>query len=170
MERTIYIRNSGVKITDILDMIGRGYAYSAITEKYKSLSLTDIMATAWFAKELIEEYVTSDEMIEISAEIKLRATGQRVVNISKVREKHRRAYEKWPPEEDKRLAGLFRSGLGAKQIAVELERQPGAISARLDRLGLIDRHRKGSSKPTQSNSPPQSQPASHPEGVPPRRP
>jgi len=170
MERAIYIRNSGVTITDILDMIGRGYAYSAIVERHKSLSLTDIMAAAWFAKELIEEYVTTDERIEITAEIKLRASGQKVVNISKIREQHPRAYEKWTPEEDKRLTGFFRSGLRVEQIVKELERQPGAISARLDRLGLIDRHRKGISKPTQADSPPQFRPTSHHEQVPPRQP
>ena len=170
MERSIYIRNSGVKITDILDMIGRGYSYSAITEKHKSLSLTDIMAAAWFAKELIEEYVTSDEVIVISAEIKLRASGQRVVNVSKIREEFPRAYEKWPPEEDKQLTGLFRSGLKIQQIAIELKRQPGAISARLDKLGLTEQHRKESNNPTQSNSPPRSQPTNHHDKVPPQIP
>jgi hypothetical protein len=66
--------------------------------------------------------------------------GGKPVNFSehqlKVREKHPRAYERWSDSEDARVTELHESGVSVEGIADELERQPGAVAMRLERLGL----------------------------------
>jgi superfamily II DNA helicase RecQ len=66
--------------------------------------------------------------------------GGKPVNFSehqlKVREKHPRAYERWSDSEDARVTELHESGVSVEGIANELERQPGAVAMRLERLGL----------------------------------
>jgi ATP-dependent DNA helicase RecQ len=57
----------------------------------------------------------------------------------RVREQHARAYERWSEEEDARVIGLHEGGATAAEIARELQRQPGAIEMRMERLGLIAR-------------------------------
>ena len=55
--------------------------------------------------------------------------------IDEVRQTHPRAYEKWTPEEDRRLLELFEAGCSIDDIAADLGRQPGAIESRLNRAG-----------------------------------
>lgn len=43
----------------------------------------------------------------------------------------------WSPEQDARLAELYRAGMSVINIAIELARTPGGIRARLKHLGLI---------------------------------
>ncbi|MFG2557008.1 hypothetical protein [Streptomyces sp. NPDC048581] len=50
------------------------------------------------------------------------------------RQTHPRAYERWTPEEDARLGELHARGLSVEQMAQELGRNEGAISARLGRI------------------------------------
>jgi hypothetical protein len=54
----------------------------------------------------------------------------------RVRETHARAYERWSDEEDERVIALARAGGTADDIAAELQRQPAAITMRLEKLGL----------------------------------
>lgn len=60
--------------------------------------------------------------------------------IDKLRIKHPRAYEKWESEEESKLINLFNQGTSISDIAKVLERQNGAIRARLKKLGLIDEY------------------------------
>lgn len=55
-----------------------------------------------------------------------------------LRTKHPNAYRSWDKEEDENLKERFLSGEAQKDIAKEFGRQPGAIRARLIRLGLIE--------------------------------
>ena len=64
-----------------------------------------------------------------------RWSAERLVEI---RMKHPRAYEKWSPEEDGKLKSLFQAGVGTKQMARDLQRQPSAISSRLSKLGIAE--------------------------------
>jgi DNA helicase-4 len=52
-------------------------------------------------------------------------------HIAEVRKTHPRAYERWSEEEDEQLKKLLDDGLSPDQIAVELQRQPSAISSRI---------------------------------------
>ena len=58
--------------------------------------------------------------------------------LAKVREEHRRAYEKWSAGEDAELAQLVASGETVGEIATRLRRQPGAIRARMMKLNLVE--------------------------------
>ncbi len=56
----------------------------------------------------------------------------------RVRQTHRRAFERWSDEEDQRVVALAASGKNPDDIAAELERQPNAITLRMEKLGLIE--------------------------------
>ena len=57
--------------------------------------------------------------------------------LAEVRERYPCAYKKWTEVEESRLDHLVRTGASAKQIALELQRQPSAIRSRLNKLGLL---------------------------------
>ena len=52
-----------------------------------------------------------------------------------------RAYEKWQPEEEERLQGLFKEGCSIPDIALQLSRQPADVATRLRMVGLAAGHR-----------------------------
>jgi len=58
--------------------------------------------------------------------------------LSRLREKHPRAYEKWTEEEDARLRAEFAKGTPREELAVMFQRQRAAIKSRLQKLGLLD--------------------------------
>ena len=57
--------------------------------------------------------------------------------LVRIREQHPRAYMAWDEEEDARLMELYTKEEKVKTIAEILERQPGAIRSRLNKLELI---------------------------------
>jgi hypothetical protein len=57
--------------------------------------------------------------------------------LSKLREKHARAYAKWTSEEDARLRAEFTNGTNRAELAAIFDRQPSAIKSRLQKLGLL---------------------------------
>lgn len=56
--------------------------------------------------------------------------------IADIRKQFPRAYEKWTKEEEELLKNYLAEGLSVKEIANLLERQLGAISSRMIKLGL----------------------------------
>lgn len=135
LQRSIYIGNTSIRVTDILQMIARGCSYDSILARYENLTFTDIMATAQFARDLIQEFVVTDGIIKIEGEIKITARNGRIINITKIREDFPRAYEPWKENEDNQLVSLFKAGTRIEQIAKVLRRQKGAIASRLKMLG-----------------------------------
>jgi hypothetical protein len=61
-----------------------------------------------------------------------------IARLRRIKREHPRAYERWSTEEDERLAELTQLGDSVRQIATALERQPGAIRARLKKLDQGD--------------------------------
>jgi DNA-directed RNA polymerase specialized sigma24 family protein len=60
-------------------------------------------------------------------------------NSRSLAERRRRfpnAYAPWTEEQERVLIELHESGMSTSQIAKEMGRRPGAITARLDKLGL----------------------------------
>ncbi len=137
MEQSILIRDTGVKITDILDMISRGLSYYQILLSDSRLTLADIMVTAKLAKELIDNFVTPEHTIIVDSSIEIIATGGRIINVSKLREEHPRAFMKWNESEEAQLTELFHAGKSMVEMANVLQRKCGAIKLRLEKLGLI---------------------------------
>ncbi|HZM80220.1 MAG TPA: hypothetical protein VFC19_31175 [Candidatus Limnocylindrales bacterium] len=56
--------------------------------------------------------------------------------LAQRRQRYPNAYAPWTKEQETVLARLHESGMPTREIAKELGRQPGAITARLDKLGL----------------------------------
>lgn len=56
-----------------------------------------------------------------------------------VQDRHPHAYQAWTPEEDAQLTEEYRHGLTVAQMADRHQRRPGGITARLVRLGLVER-------------------------------
>ncbi len=59
------------------------------------------------------------------------------VRIEKARTKYARAYEPWSKKEDAELALLFTQGKSIDDMAQSLQRQPGAVKLRVDKLELV---------------------------------
>lgn len=57
--------------------------------------------------------------------------------FSEIRKKHPNAYRPWSKEQDKELKNLFTSGVKVPDLMKTFGRKRGAITARLEKLGLI---------------------------------
>jgi len=138
MKHSITIRDTGIKITDILNMISKGLSYYQILLVCPKLNLSDIMVTAKLAEELIETFVDVEGIITLEGKIAVVANGGSIVNITEMRKEHPRAFTKWTTSEEEQLADLFQRGKSFNEIALELGRKRGAIKLRLEKLGLIN--------------------------------
>ena len=71
-------------------------------------------------------------------------------SVDEIRKDHPMAYEKWTPEDDRRLCALHRSGYSIKELSAEFDRKSGAIESRLRKLAMdaVDAGRQ----PTTENS------------------
>ena len=139
MQKSIMIRDSGVSVIDILNLMSRGSTYKQIIAQYPQSTMADVMATAQLSKEVIECILIDTSNICLESEIRL---NTKVLNITQIRSKHPRAYEKWDTQEDRSLTELFRKGHKINQLAEILQRQPGAIGSRLKHLGLTQPQQK----------------------------
>lgn len=59
--------------------------------------------------------------------------------VTQVRRQHPKAYMKWTEEEDRRLRSEYAQGKTIIELARIFQRKPGAIRARLRKLGLVNR-------------------------------
>jgi len=139
MQKSILIRDTGISVLDILNLLSRGSTYKQVIALYPQITMADIMSTAQLAKEVIECILVDTSNICLESEIRL---NTKVLNITQIRAKHPRAYEKWDAQEDRSLIELFRKGNRIGQLAEILQRQPGAIGSRLKHLGLISQQQK----------------------------
>ncbi len=61
----------------------------------------------------------------------------RVARIKEAKAKYSRAYEPWSKKEDAELALLYSQGKTMTEIGKSLERNPGAINIRIEKLNLV---------------------------------
>lgn len=54
--------------------------------------------------------------------------------MERARKHHPRAYAKWTPDEEKRMMSLLEQGMSVEAVAAELQRQPGAIRSRQQKI------------------------------------
>lgn len=136
MEKTVLIRNTEIKVTDILEQIAKGSSYKQILTELPQLNVGDIMTAAQFAYEILNDLIVegSDHM---RLEGRITLTNGKYVNLTKIRKEHPRAYVKWEPAEDENLKRLHQQGKRINELSEILMRQPGAVVARLQFLGLI---------------------------------
>ena len=144
MEKSIFIRDTGITVVEVLEELAQGYNCDQIVSCKPKLSISDVLGTIKFAADVIDKYVTSEDKIEITGGIVLRAHNRKVIDLTEIRKKYPRAYEAWATSEDNQLVDLFKRGHRIKEIAKQLQRQDGAISSRLKKLELIGKKPPGS--------------------------
>lgn len=69
---------------------------------------------------------------------KLEPQEQKTSKLAALRQKYAKAYMPWNQEEDSLLESMFKSDIATAKMAEFFKRQPGAITARLKKLGLIE--------------------------------
>jgi hypothetical protein len=74
---------------------------------------------------------------KLSALIKMLHKEQHARKIAEIRKIHPRAYERWTPQEEKKLREAFGEGKSVEVLAEKFKRQPSAIRGRLRELGLL---------------------------------
>jgi uncharacterized protein (DUF433 family) len=137
--QSILIRNTGLKVTDILDLIAQGYSYYQILLNHPQINLSDIMVSARVAEQLIQELVTVQGTVMIEANLEVTCHNGRLIDLTSMRRQFPRAFEPWTRQEEEDLAGQYHQGLSAAEIAALHGRKRGAIRTRLKKLGLIER-------------------------------
>ena len=134
---SITIRDTDVKITDVLKLIGEGYSYEQISKKY-NITAVDIMLSAQIAENAITKMVKLKGAEALSGEMEFILKNSQIVSLDEIRKEHPRAFEKWNKKEDEDLIEFFNSRKQIVDIANLLQRSPGSIKARLEKVGLIE--------------------------------
>ncbi|MHC4521098.1 MAG: DUF433 domain-containing protein [Planctomycetota bacterium] len=137
MEQPITIRDTEVKLTDVLKLIAQGYTYDQILAKHPALILGDIMATADFSRQVLEQFTTTEGQITVEHKVTLIAKGGKVANLEEIRREHPNAFKPWSRNEETQLIELHKRGESIAKIAEIHQRGRGAVKARLIRLGLL---------------------------------
>ena len=135
---SILIRDTEVKITDVLKLLGEGYTYDQISNKFK-ITPTDIILSARIASDIISEMVSIKGKDIISANMEFILKNGKMVPLEEVRKKHPRAFEKWHENETNNLISYYKSGKSVAEISIILQRSYGSIKAQLEKIGLINR-------------------------------
>ncbi len=131
MSSKLEIRDTGISVTDVLELISQGFTYERILFILKSLTYEDIFHAVKVAKEIAEVHLA----FKFSS---LEKISQQYPGLVKVRRQYPRAYEKWVDEEDTYLKCKYSQCLSVQELAEILHRQPSAIRSRLRRLGLAE--------------------------------
>ncbi len=136
MRKSVTVRDTGVSIAYVLRLIAEGYSYDQILRANPKLTMGDIMASAELARQVVEELEDEHGDIEIGHSIRFVFSKGKFLSLEKLRQKYPRAYTEWTAREDNELAEMFKRGGRIDDIAAQHQRQPGAIRARLQSLGL----------------------------------
>ena len=133
----IQIRETNVKITDILHLIGEGFTYEQIIKKYPMLSYADIMLSAKISEEIIGTMVKiwGEKLTSVKMEFVFKNGNFK--SIDELKKTNPRAYAKWDGAEDNNLISLFKSGKSIKEISAIMQRTYGSIKSRLEKFELI---------------------------------
>jgi uncharacterized protein (DUF433 family) len=114
LESPVQVRDTGVGVIEILGEIARGRTYLQILENHPKLIMGDIMAAAQLARDLLQQYVTTEDCIQLDHIIEIKAHAGGIVNVSKVREEFPRAFMPWRGDEEARLVEHFKRGAKLK--------------------------------------------------------
>ncbi len=134
----IMIRETGVAITEVLELVAAGHSYKQVLEKHPQLSLGDIMLSARVAKDLVEKIIIVDKDIKVEGAMKFIVKGGQFRSMDELKKDHARAFEKWTEHEQEEMIRMHKGGRKISDISKQLQRSYGSIKARLERLGLVD--------------------------------
>lgn len=137
---------------------GMGYVALSRVRSLDTLTLGGLNRTALMMHE--EAYELDDQLRSHSAKHKKqhaelektyeekakkspkKKDGSWAEKLEKMRAKHPNAYRPWTEEQDTRLRKLFKKGESREEIAKNLGRHKGSITARLEKLELIESKEK----------------------------
>ncbi len=140
----IMIRDTELKVTDVLHLIAAGYSYKQILENRPTLTLGDIMLSAQVAEDLLQKIVLLDQQASANGQFKFIVRNGQFQSLDELKRDNPRAFEKWSDEEEDEMVRLFKANETIIQIARHLKRSYGSIRLRLIRLGLmVERDRSG---------------------------
>ena len=117
----------------ILEQLVKGHSYEQILVQELAWTYQDIFR----AVEEVLALIDTGALPASHSDRNSQPTASYDERMQGIRQKYRRAYEKWTDEEDERLRAEFRSGKRVKELAGIFQRQPGAIRSRLDKLGCL---------------------------------
>jgi len=103
----------------ILKLIAAGHSYEQVLAADPELTYLDIFAAA-------------REALEVAGQ----ADNGYASRLAAIQERHPRAYAPWSGDEDLQLRQLVEAGQSVDEISARLQRQPGAIRSRVQKLGL----------------------------------
>ena len=140
----------------ILGLIAEGRSHDQILQQHPDLTYFDICAAAREALELVQtaplgptvDGTPVDEASPLPHPLRevmspagesppLSPPPKRPSFVERARATHGRAFARWSRDEHARLERLFRAGTPRSEIARQLDRHDGAITRRLEKLGLI---------------------------------
>ena len=88
-------------------------------------------------------FIFENEMARVAAKISrslvnfTRKSTSKESIIARAKEKYPNAYEPWSEKEDAELSLLYKQDTDTENISKNLQRQPGAIKSRLEKLKLV---------------------------------
>lgn len=123
------------KSVTVLNMIANGHTYQQILDQHPDLTYPDIFRAA-------QEALDATETIPSGYHQRL----------ARIQETCPRAYQKWTEEEDDTLVQSIRSGASVDEVARRLQRQPGAIRSRMQKLESLISEPPGNSKSPQDEA------------------
>ena len=129
----------------ILGLIAEGRSYDQILQQHPELTYFDIFAAAREALDAVQAEPSEpilDQSPPLSPPVELlplpAPRPKPPSFVERARATHGRAFARWSREEDTRLEQLFRAGMPRSEIVRLLDRHEGAITRRLEKLGLIE--------------------------------
>ena len=108
----------------------------AVSEEYLTI-FTEMLNTA--TRFMIEHKASEAAFAKTSSGIvstNEAKANQKSYSVEEKRKEHSKAYAKWTQDEDDKLKKLFAEGRTAKELAEIFQRNRGAITSRLAKLGL----------------------------------
>ena len=127
-----------VTITAAGNHADQAVVQSVVSALRAALELPDIAGTvdATIIVELTEHVVTPEAATPNVPKKSAGSKTQYRDRMRLVKDQYPRAYEPWDKFEEQRLRELHDEGCSINEISTELQRQPGAIRSRLDKLPL----------------------------------
>ena len=114
-----------------------GDFYLKISESKKSLDEFDHHRLMIFDDDINDFVETLKKILTKLKEFKKsKRITEKAYSVEKIRETYRQAYTPWSIEDDNKLELLFSQGKTVKELAQVFERNDGAISSRINKLGL----------------------------------
>ncbi len=125
------IRNIGISVLDILELISQGYDYKSIIKKHPRLSLEDIRRAAQITHDYILKKMIYDKMRESDKKINKFKTDMLPIN------KHEDISTIWNIDNEMELKRLYSNDANITEIARIFKCSEDIVRLKIKKIGLI---------------------------------